>query len=115
MRKEDNSLDDEVELEEKFEKAEAMLDSLKNNLIEIKNLMEKVTCENNRFEIEHASLIRNFGNLGVVKKEIKGSDGTDKGNKIINIHEINFISLVLLRTYNILFSHCHSHFRIFAY
>ena len=70
----------------RFEKAEAMLENLKNNLTEFKNLIEKVTCENKQLEIEHISLVENFGNPGVDRNNIKGTDGIVKGNKVV--HEI---------------------------
>ena len=51
-----------------------------------KNLIEKVTCENGQFQIEHASLVENFGNPGVDRKNIKGTNGIVKEGKAV--HEI---------------------------
>ena len=62
-----------------FEKAKAMLESLKNNLTECKNLIEKATCGNEQFEIEHASLVENFGNSGIGCKSSKTNLTYKKG------------------------------------
>ena len=61
-----------------FERAEAMLESLRSNLTDFKDLIEKVTYRNKRSVIEHASVIENYGSSGMVKTKIKGTDGIVK-------------------------------------
>ena len=67
-----------------FGKAEAMLESLRNNLTDFKNLIGKVTYKHKQSVMEHTSLIENYGNSGIIKG--KGTDEIVKRNAID--HEI---------------------------
>ena len=67
-----------------FGKAEAMLESLRNNLTDFKNSIGKVTYKHKQSVMEHTSLIENYGNSGIIKG--KGTDEIVKRNAID--HEI---------------------------
>ena len=74
-------------IDELKEKAKEFLENLENDMANLKNLKESLAYErNDQLEIEYASLVENFENPGVVKTQMKGVDGTIKGNKIV--HEI---------------------------